>query len=191
MMSYIYKGISILIAMVLHEWCHGFVSYKLGDPTPKDDGRLSLNPLKHIDPFGALMLLVCGFGWAKPVQINSYHYKNTKVGVALTALAGPMMNLFIAIVGIILGKHIFIGSEFFSILTIINLSLMIFNLIPIPPLDGSKIVAMLLPYDLYEKYMRIEQYGFFILIAISMSGALSGFLSRALYGIYSLLYTIL
>ena len=189
-MSFIYKALSILVAMVLHEWAHGFVSYKLGDPTPKNDGRLSLNPIKHVDPIGALCMLFAGFGWAKPVQVNYQYYKDEKKGMAITALAGPLMNFLIAIVAIALNKHIFgNGFDFLFYLSVINISLGVFNLMPLPPLDGSKVVAMLLPYDIYVKYMRIEQYGMIVLFLLV--GAFSTILGSINSIIFQFLYTIL
>ena len=191
-MTYIYRAIGILLGMVCHEWAHGFTSYKLGDPTPKRDGRLSLNPLKHLDPIGALCLLLGGFGWAKPVSVNYEYYKDAKKGMAITALAGPLANLLIVILTISLNKHFFgMSSSFLFTVSSINLSLFIFNLIPIPPLDGSKILAMFLPEHIYDKYMQIERYGFFILIMLVMVGAFNGVLSTAMSFVFSILYSIL
>jgi Zn-dependent protease len=189
---YIYRAVAILIGMVCHEWAHGFASYKLGDPTPKRDGRLSPNPIKHIDPVGAICLLIGGFGWAKPVQVNPQYYKDEKKGMAITAIAGPLTNLIISSIAISLNKHFFgMGSEFLFVVASINLSLFIFNLIPLPPLDGSKIAAMFLPYNIYEKYMMLERYGFIILMVLVMGGAFNGFLSTALSFVFGLLYSIL
>lgn len=189
-MIYIYRAISILIAMVLHEWAHGYVSYKLGDPTPKTDGRLSLNPLKHIDPVGAIMLLICGFGWAKPVEVNYNYYKDAKKGMALTAIAGPMMNFVIAIISIILFKHI-LPITFLTVLATINISLGVFNLIPIPPLDGSKVMAMFLPNDIYNKYMQVERFGFYILLAIMALGVGSSVLNTLIETVCMFFFNVL
>lgn len=192
MLTFIYRAIGILLGMVFHEWAHGFISYKLGDPTPKRDGRLSLNPLHHLDPVGSVLLLLGGFGWAKPVSVNYEYYKDPKKGMALTALAGPLTNLIIVIISIILNKHLFgMSSNFLFVIMSINLSMFTFNLLPIPPLDGSKILAVILPEDVYHKYMRIEQYGFYILIAIIATGALNGILSTIMNFVFQTLYNIL
>lgn len=177
MITFIYRILSLCLAMVVHEWAHGFVSYKLGDPNPKINGRLSLNPLNHIDPFGMLMFIVCGFGWAKPVSIDSRYYKNEKLGVSLTALAGPISNFLFAGISIIINNIIGGGFSFLYYLAMVNISLGLFNLIPIPPLDGSKVVASLLPSNLYYKYMSIERYGFIIIILLSSLGLFNHFIS--------------
>ena len=189
-MTLIYRAIGILIGMVTHEWAHGFISYKLGDPTPKSDGRLSLNPLRHLDPIGVAMLLICGFGWAKPVQVNYNYYDNPKKGMALTAVAGPVMNILVAIITLFLYKHILVGSTLLMTIASINVSLAVFNLIPIPPLDGSKILAVILPEDLYHRYMRIEQYGMYILIGLMALGSLNGFLREAIGFVFTFIYNI-
>lgn len=168
-------AVSVLIALVFHELAHGFVSYKLGDPTPKIQGRLTLNPMAHIDPIGALCLLLCGFGWAKPVSINYEYYKHKKLGTALVSLAGPCMNFiiaFIAAIGIKLSVNYGILPllNFLGILFSINVGLGVFNLIPFPPLDGSKIVASVLPSKMYDTWMYLERYGFLILMVLLMLG---------------------
>lgn len=140
---------ALLIAITFHEFAHARVSYSLGDPTPKQTGRLSLNPLAHLDPVGLLMLWIFRFGWAKPVQINPYYYKDPKKGVLLVSLAGPLSNLVLAFFTLIFLKLDFITSSFavnfVYILFVYNLGLAVFNLIPVPPLDGSKILVNLLP----------------------------------------------
>ncbi|MEG0290674.1 MAG: site-2 protease family protein, partial [Erysipelotrichaceae bacterium] len=140
---------AVLIALTLHELAHGFVSYKLGDPTPKQEGRLSLNPFAHLDPFGTLCLIVFGFGWAKPVMVNPNYYKNPKVGMVLTAIAGPLTNFLIAFVFLLLDVlmirfNLAYSNSFsfyiYNLLLVtsqISIGLGVFNLIPIPPLDGS------------------------------------------------------
>lgn len=180
----IYTLPAVLIALVLHEWAHGYVSYKLGDPSPKLEGRLTLNPLKHLDPMGALCLLLFHFGWAKPVMVNPYYYKNKKMGMSLTALAGPTMNFILAFLAILL---LGLGVKFFAMLVytnpiisylfqvirytaILSIGLGIFNLIPIPPLDGSKILFAILPEETYFKLMQYERYGFIILILFLYAG---------------------
>lgn len=180
-MSYVYIGISVLIALVLHELAHGFVSYKLGDPTPKADGRLSLNPLKHLDPVGTICLFFFGFGWAKPVMIDYRYYKNKKLGVALVSLAGPFVNLLLGILG---GFLLSITDNynlvmFFSTFMTINVGLGLFNLIPIPPLDGSKVLAAILPKDTYDIYMSYESLGMILLLCLMMFGTIGTYLTGA------------
>ena len=174
----IYTLPAVLIAISMHEFAHGYVSYKLGDPTPKDMGRLSVNPLAHLDLVGALCLMFFHFGWAKPVGVNPYYYKDRKKGMVLVALAGPIMNFFIAFLsiagmGLILkitngyaGKILIYIFNFLNYLFIINIGLGVFNLIPVPPLDGSKVVGAVLPSDQYFKYMQYERYGTIILLAL-------------------------
>lgn len=188
---------AVVIAISLHEAAHGLMSYKLGDPTPKKDGRLSLNPLKHFDPIGTLCLIFFHFGWAKPVMVNPYYYKNKKQGMVLVALAGPFMNFLIAFISIFsmtliakltLLNGIWIYLFFFLMyLATINIGLGIFNLIPVPPLDGSKVLGVVLPNDKYFKYMQYEQYGMIILVILLFAGILdrpfnlaSGFLTNAM-----------
>ena len=188
----IYSVPAILIAMVLHELSHAWVSYRLGDPTPKQTGRLTLNPLKHLDPLGSLLLLFAGFGWAKPVQINPYYYKNRKMGTVLVSLAGPCMNFILALIGSliisiiyrIVGERITFETEagykafiyvwrFLYYFMMLNIGLGVFNLIPFPPLDGSKVLASVLPDPLYSKWMRYERYGQFVLILVLYLGLLN------------------
>lgn len=181
--------LAIVPAMCIHEYAHGWVSYKLGDPSPKYDGRLSLNPLHHIDPIGALFLIVFNFGWAKPVMVNPRYYRNPKKGMALVALAGPVANFILALLCLIVTNIILKVSggsvsvtiyyiyQFFVLSALVNVGLGVFNLIPLPPLDGSKILGMFLPNRYYFKYMQFEQWGFvllFLLLAI-------GVFSRPLY----------
>ena len=168
------------LTIVLHEMAHGFVAYLLGDRTAKNAGRLTLNPIKHIDIWGLLAMIVFGFGWAKPVPVNPYFFKNRKSGMALCAFAGPACNLLLALVALLVLKplttiaitselvfEILLGiATFLQIFAILNVGLAIFNLIPIPPLDGSKILNALLPQRLYFKIMQFEQYGFIILILL-------------------------
>lgn len=186
-MSYILKGFAVIIAIVLHEMSHGYASYWLGDPTPKSCGRLSLNPLNHLDPIGTLCLFLFGFGWAKPVGINSRYYKNEKIGTCVVALAGPAMNFIIACLSAFL-LNFFSGTigVFLQILMAINIGLGCFNLIPIPPLDGSKILVTILPDKLYWKFMSIERYSMFVLMFLLYTGALSPVLNVFYKVAYSL-----
>ncbi len=181
----IYSVPATILTMTLHEFAHSYVSYRLGDNTPKTTGRLTLNPLKHIDPLGALCLAIFHFGWAKPVQVNPQAYKNPKKGMALTALAGPLMNFLITFfamlgMGIIakMGNHSNSGiiSNYFYILfyyiAILSTGLGIFNLIPFPPLDGSKVFGAILPEKIYFGYMKYERYGMLILFILLYSNLL-------------------
>ena len=164
------RVITVLLAISIHEMAHGFLAYKLGDPTAKFDGRLSLNPLRHIDPFGALCMFFFGFGWAKPVMVNPNYFKKYKRDMALTALAGPVSNILLGFVGVIIWVHLapIVSNAYFSMFitmfVTLNISLAVFNLLPIPPLDGSKIFLPLLPSRVYYDIMRYQQFGFIILI---------------------------
>lgn len=192
--------IPALICITLHELSHGFVAYKLGDTTAKDMGRLTLNPLKHIDIIGLIMMAVFQFGWAKPVPVNMYRFKNPKKGMAITALAGPISNILIAMVFLLLYGFLWpllcmseVGSVVLDMLNttaVISLGFAVFNVIPIPPLDGSKILFSFLPQDIYDKLMRYEKYGMIIMIVLVYFGAVDGFLSNAVSFLYSKLFVI-
>lgn len=187
-MNFIYQLIytipAVLIAISMHEFSHGYVSYRLGDPTPKQSGRLSLNPFAHLDLVGTLCLLVFHFGWAKPVLVNPYYYRERKKGMIMVALAGPVMNFSIAFISVFfMGMIIkatggYAGSflqylfRFLNYLYIINIGLGVFNLIPIPPLDGSKVLGAILPEDVYFKYMRYERYGTIVLMVLLYIGVM-------------------
>ncbi len=171
------RAIAVLLAISVHEMSHGYAAYFLGDKTAKSMGRLSLNPLRHLDPVGALCLLVFGFGWAKPVMINPAYFKKPKRDMALTALAGPLSNFILAFLSLAVFKLLtlapFMNSSFFaaewiatflSTFALLNIGLGVFNLIPIPPLDGSKVFLPLLPPRLYMDIMRYEHLGWIVLI---------------------------
>lgn len=180
---------AVLICIVFHEVSHGVAAYLLGDPTAKAQRRLSLNPIRHIDPFGALMMLLVGFGWAKPVPVDMRYFKKPKSGMAITALAGPVSNFILAYVMMLLA-YLFLGifvvnempySDFtqgildFCIMTAsLSIGLGVFNLIPFPPLDGSKVLGILLPDRIYYKILRYEFAGTFILMALLWLGVLDG-----------------
>lgn len=181
----------VFLVMPLHEFAHGLIAYKLGDNTAKNMGRLRFSPSAHIDPVGALMILFVGFGWAKPVPVNPRNFKNPKAGMALTALAGPVSNILAAIVGAVL-FYLNILLEineilpsficellfyFFIYFISVNVSLAVFNLIPIPPLDGSKILFAFLPDKIVYKAYEYERQLHTILIVLIAVGALTGPLS--------------
>ncbi len=173
----------IFIAITVHEYAHGYAALKMGDPTAKLSGRLSMNPLAHMDIVGALSMLIFGFGWAKPVPINPNNFKNHKKGTVIVSLAGPISNLFLAFLGSVLYgifRRIGFGnfsSQFSDIfygllaqLILLNVCFGIFNLVPFPPLDGAKIVGAFLPYKTYFKIMQYERYAFPILIVLMYLG---------------------
>jgi len=165
----------VLMAITFHELAHGWVAYRLGDPTPKAQGRLTLNPISHLDPLGALLLLVAGFGWAKPVQVNPYYFKGDRQkGMMLVALAGPLANILIAFIGAVLFNYLGnfgnLTYIFFSNWVIINIYLAAFNLLPVPPLDGSKILAGLLPKSSLNFIYSLEGYGPLILMLLIITG---------------------
>ena len=184
--------VAVVICLTVHETCHGLAAYALGDPTAKRQHRLSLNPLRHIDWFGFAMLALAGFGWAKPVMVNPNSFKRPKLGMAVTALAGPLSNLVLALLTLLLTKglwtHGLVSDTLLSFLlrvTLMSIGLGIFNLLPIPPLDGSKVLAALLPDRQYELLMRYERIGMLLLLALVMLGAGGSFLSRATYGVFN------
>lgn len=180
-----------LICIVLHELSHGFAAYLLGDMTAKNAGRLTLNPIKHIDIFGLIMMAVCHFGWAKPVPVNMRNFKNPKHGMAITAAAGPLANVVIACVfmflyGLCWPKLYAADTEIASTLlqmlymtAYMSLVLAIFNIIPLPPLDGSKIFFSFLSDERYYKLMRYERYGMIVLMALCLLNVFNSPLSTA------------
>jgi Zn-dependent protease len=168
MLSFLIWGIALIIAVTIHEFSHALVADKLGDPTPSLAGRISLNPLKHLDPIGTLMLLIFRFGWGKPVPFDPFNLRHPKRDSALIALAGPTSNLILAAFLSIILKLLALPLLALLIpLIIMNINLAIFNLIPIPPLDGSKILYGILPLDWAEEYNHfMKDYGILLLILL-------------------------
>ncbi|MGM9614052.1 MAG: site-2 protease family protein [Oscillospiraceae bacterium] len=192
--------IPALLCITLHELSHGAVAYMLGDDTAKRMGRLTLNPLAHIDWWGLVMMVLFHFGWAKPVPVNMYRFKNPKRGMAVTALAGPVSNVLIAIVflflyGLLYRTLLFstVGSAVLEMIvttSYLSLALAVFNFIPISPLDGSKVLFSFLSDSAYEKLMRYERYGMILLMILVISGASSGVISTVTGWLYDKLFFI-
>lgn len=187
-----------VLCITVHETCHGLAALALGDPTAKRMGRLSLNPMKHLDPFGLLMLMVAKVGWAKPVPVDARYFRDPRVGMAIVSLAGPMSNVVLsafaaAFYSVSMFYAVFYElvwleyvASFFYVVFYISAGLAVFNLLPVPPLDGSKIAFSFLPKQLYWKLMRYERYGMFLLMALLLTGLLDvplNFLREGLIGL--------
>ena len=188
--------IPALLCITIHELAHGYTAYRLGDTTAKDMGRLTLNPIKHIDVFGILMMVVVGFGWAKPVPVNMSRFKKPKRYMAITSLAGPLSNILLAVVifflyGLLLtplGSHAAGGAGDIVLRIVLraatlSVALAIFNILPIPPLDGSKIVFSLLTEESYYKLMRYERFGMIILILFVWSSLFDTTVGKATFAV--------
>ena len=192
---------AVFLCLTVHEICHGLAAYRLGDPTAKALHRLSLNPLRHIDWFGLAMMFVAGFGWAKPVPVNPLYFRKPKQGMAITALAGPVSNFLLAVFLIGISKAIYLWAPYsfgwdlvftFCLYTAAPLSvgLGLFNLLPFPPLDGSKVAAVLLPDRIYVQLMRYERYGILVLLALSWLGVTGNLIENVIFGAYSALFNL-
>lgn len=191
--------IPALLCITLHELSHGAVAYSLGDDTAKKMGRLTLNPIKHIDVMGLLMMIFFRFGWAKPVPVNMNRFKNPKKGMAITALAGPVSNVLIAIVFLFIYGLLFIplskgGSVSEVIMNMIQLTaymsiaFAVFNILPIPPLDGSKVLFSVISDEQYRKLMHYERYGMLILLALVASGIIGQPLSALTQNLFNKMF---
>lgn len=189
------RVLAVLLCLTVHETCHGLAALALGDPTAREERRLSLNPLRHIDWLGLAMMVFAGFGWAKSVPVDPRHFKNPKGGMALTALAGPASNLLLALLAVFLSREIYLRVPYsrggalafeFLLYTLAPLSigLGLFNLLPIPPLDGSKAVGAFLPDRAYFGLMRYERYGMLLLLALSWFGVTGDLISGAIVKTY-------
>lgn len=172
--------ISLLIAFTVHEFAHAYVAYKFGDPTAKNQGRLTLSPLAHLDPFGTILIFIAGFGWAKPVPVNRFYFKNPRLAGVLVSVAGPLSNLVIAFIGtaiwyILLTTGVLSSlpsnvvtslEQFFNILIRLNIMLFLFNLLPFPPLDGYRIIEDLMPSHIRARMTQYESYGIILFIVL-------------------------
>jgi len=180
----------LLLALTVHEFAHGYVAFRLGDPTARALGRLTLNPIKHLDPLGTIAFFIFHIGWAKPVPVNPSYFKNPQKDMLWVALAGPATNLIMAIISALMTKALWLLAQIIPYSAMaeavliplnstliasvwINLVLCIFNFLPVPPLDGSRILAGILPPDLARSYASIERYGFILLIILAATGVLS------------------
>ena len=202
---------TLFIALPVHEFSHARVAYALGDKTAYYNGCMTINPVKHVDPIGILLMLLCGFGWAKGVPINPNNFKNPKRDMALSALAGPVSNFLmatvaafltalvdkLAVLGIITDANLYwLLTSIFLYFAFYNISLAIFNFIPIPPLDGSKIIYSILPNRYYYKLLSLDRYSFYFLIAILIIANSVGFsvmdaVEPITYGLYNLWASLL
>lgn len=196
MLDMVLRLAAVLLCLTVHETCHGLAAYALGDPTARRAHRLSLNPLRHIDWFGLLMMFAAGFGWAKPVPVNPNYFKKPKQGMALTALVGPVSNFLLALLTL-LAARIFCDVaaysetnqrilDFLLMVAVLSIGLGLFNLVPIPPLDGSKVLFAVLPDRAYDWLMRNERYGMLLLFALVFFDVGSNALSKTIQWVFDL-----
>lgn len=194
MQDMVLRLVSVFLCLTVHELCHGLAALALGDPTAKQQHRLSLNPLRHIDWVGLAMMLFAGFGWAKPVPVNPNYFKKPKQGMALTALAGPVSNFLLAFLCIALAQGAWTVLPYVSWVdtlvlfllrtALLSIGLGLFNLIPIPPLDGSKVLFALLPDRQYELLLRYEHLGMILLWVLVITGVGGGWMNHVIWAIF-------
>lgn len=194
LLSLCQRVLGVLLCLTVHETCHGLAAYALGDPTAKRMKRLSFNPLHHIDWLGLASMVICGFGWAKPVPVDMRYFRKPKTGMAVTALAGPASNFLLAL-ALLFGASVIFRAEpagaamawlfyFFINTAVLSIGLGLFNLIPIPPLDGSKVLFSFLPERAYYVLMRYERYGMALLLLLVWLDVGSSALSNGIYAVY-------
>ena len=199
--GFLLRLVGAFLCLTVHETCHGAAAYALGDPTAKSMHRLSLNPLRHIDWMGFAMMLVVGFGWAKPVPVDMRYFKKPKQGMALTALAGPVSNFVLAALLMLGARGIYhyaaytvVWDTLFNFLldtAALSIGLGLFNLIPIPPLDGSKVLGALLPDGAYMKLMHYERYGMVLLLLLAVTDFGGQWLSRGIAAVFELFVNLI
>ena len=195
------RAAAVLLCLTVHELCHGLAALSLGDPTAKSMDRLSLNPLRHIDWLGLLMMFTVGFGWAKPVPVDPRYFKDPKKGMAITALAGPASNFMLAFSLILISKGIYLYADytpvwngiynFLHLTAVLSIGLGLFNLLPIPPLDGAKVLGGLLPDRTYFALMRYERYGMLLLLLMSFADVGSGVINRGIAAVYGVMINLI
>lgn len=193
LLSAVFRVLGVLVCLTVHETCHGLAALALGDPTAKRMRRLSLNPLHHIDWLGLASMFLCGFGWAKPVPVDMRYFKRPKAGMAVTALAGPASNFLLAMLLLFFasltarlaaGEGAALLYGFLVNTALLSVGLGLFNLVPIPPLDGSKVLFALLPERAYYTLMRYERYGMAVLLLLVWLDVGGGYLSEAIYRVF-------
>lgn len=182
MLEYLVRIMIIFLINPLHEFAHAWSAYKLGDDTAKQKGRMTISPLAHIDPFGAILLLFCGFGWAKPVPVNARNFKNPRQGMMLTAIAGPLSNLLAALIAMVViqlcGNAVYESQGMYYLgivlyyFVVININLCVFNMMPVPPLDGSRLMTYLLPPKAAFWFIKNERYFYGIVMILMFTGIL-------------------
>lgn len=183
----IFVIIALLVALTVHEYAHARVAAYFGDPTPRLQGRLSLNPLVHIDPLGLIVMVIAKFGWAKPVMFDPRYFRNVRKGIFWVSFAGPLVNFLVAFLSLLAFRVLVLFTDNDFVLQLVrynfiyNIYFGLFNMIPVPPLDGSKVLMMLLPYEAMRKFERIEPYGFWILMVLILLGVVGKVLMPLFY----------